>query len=70
MNEWIPVEDRLPAGAGRILIYVPPCDQKGHEESELVDMTWHDPGRALSGVRNRGPVTHWMPLPDPPEDAT
>jgi len=55
MNEWISVEDRLPEKDGRYIVV------ENH----------HGQWIGVSSMR-RGdfdmPITHWMPLPSPPED--
>ncbi len=63
MSEWISVEDRLPGAytsvllAFKDLVFITVGFWNGH---------YWDPDREdLSNV----PVTHWMPLPDPPEVA-
>lgn len=63
MMDWISVEDRLPEYAEDVLVYfsgggiVPPRVAK---TCRLYNM-----GFLLESVY--GPVTHWMPLPDPPK---
>ncbi len=60
--QWISVEERLPEGDNRVLVS---CrTKKGVQSCNLAyywNGTWHGQG-SMSGV------THWMPLPDPPED--
>ena len=67
VQEWIPVEDRLPEPFTSVLAYVPSESPLPLvHESYLVDETlwvcilerrlWKD-----------GAVTHWMPMPEPPK---
>jgi hypothetical protein len=67
MNEWISVEDRLPENLDGIITY--------RDESGLVT-----PATFLNGdfqgisinsggfVKLGGNITHWMPLPEPPNE--
>jgi hypothetical protein len=56
MSEWISVKDRLPEEAGYYLVY--PRD-KYHT-------SWFNRGFAVTTLYSIK-VTHWMPLPQPPE---
>jgi len=63
MSEWIPVSERLPERNERVLV----VDESGVNVgaySPMLDDWW-----SLQGDRMApGPqVTHWMPLPEPPE---
>ena len=58
--QWVKVTDRLPEIGQMILVYVP-----------SIDMICRDQYRHFEGINKnsfvyRG-VTHWMPLPEPPE---
>lgn len=58
-HKWISVEERLPKTWKDVLT----CRRNGHVEMNwlmLVD-GWHKDDPELN------PVTHWMPLPEPPE---
>lgn len=58
--KWIPVTERLPEPLVDVLSY------SGHKtlfEVDCVDET----GRWYSGYFSEYPVTHWMPLPEPPK---
>lgn len=67
MNEWISVKDRLPECGVNVLVtdgihqMVTWC--------EFVDGTfqWVDNFIEYVNVRFK-PVTHWMPLPEPPKE--
>lgn len=61
MSEWISVSERLPEDGVRVLAW----DKR--EQSwriAYIDTIWH-----MVGFDDDTPicVTHWMPLPEPPE---
>lgn len=65
MSEWISVKDRMPETYGRYLVHVE--DIAGHEPQEsceYIEYYWGN-GRFTGWEIFR--VTHWMPLPEPPE---
>jgi len=57
---WIPVEERLPEEGERVLAW-----DNGFKESEMATYYAHDGwgGEVIASLN----VTHWMPLPSPPE---
>ena len=62
-QRWIPVEERLPE-KGNLVIGI--TDYCGYVFFEIVD----DDGQGIvlhPYRRCQGKVTHWMPLPNPPE---
>nr|DAX86428.1 MAG TPA: Protein of unknown function (DUF551) [Caudoviricetes sp.] len=67
---WIPVEERLPKDRSDVLVVAYWHERWG------VYMGWCAPERAQWSVhigigdRNDVAVTHWMPLPEPPEEET
>lgn len=64
MEKWISVKDKLPAeGTTRVLVAI--SETKG-----LIGFPAFDTDRYFDGrwVRWDGYVTHWMPLPKPPEE--
>ena len=60
--KWISVEERLPDGPGEVLVVLYGC---------VVNAWYCGDGEFETGsglvLRNDG-VTHWMPLPEPPEE--
>ena len=60
MSEWINVYDRLPDdNAGEVLVYA---------RYYLINIAKHEgDGRWTSRGFAMPDVTHWMPLPEPPE---
>lgn len=63
-QEWISVEERLPAEDVRVLVWL----RKDHKTT----YTRIDTDRRLNGVWVRWyeSVTHWMPLPSAPKGVT
>ena len=58
--EWIDVNERLPEEDVKVMVCC--CTKKGIQNINLAYQTrgiWHGSG-SMSGV------THWMPLPEPP----
>lgn len=57
---WIPVEERLPSEHACVLAY--------HSNARRI-IAWHDGNgwQTDADTGGRGDVTHWMPLPEPPE---
>ena len=66
LNEWVSVEERLPSSQEDVLVVA-----FWHERWQTM-VGWHsDMGRKWRvitphGEREPGAVTHWMPLPAPP----
>ena len=66
-GEWISVRDRLPMKQG---VYITVCKVGGIRRFHLMEFwkdaqTWMNLDGAIS---KRTHVTHWMPLPAPPDD--
>lgn len=76
VNRWISVEDALPEKDGEYLVFteyedVFKCTFDSNEENKWgFEQDYHDPdtlgwaGTTWTAVET---VTHWMPLPEPPE---
>jgi len=64
--EWISVKDRLPEDISLVLAF----GENYHDAvffaySNKVD--WFDPDIVHNSKIDKGDVTHWMPLPEPPK---
>lgn len=61
---WISVKDKLPEDDKLVLVYLTSnyFDLLKREK----DCLWHDSYGALEC--SDASITHWMPLPEPPED--
>ena len=57
-QEWISVDERLPDGGGTYLT----VDDEGY----MIVATWHEFYGWLLPVCRANPITHWMPIPEPP----
>ena len=70
MQQWIPVAERLPEDTSKVLAVVKSVCGKGNPHIQLV---WYgtngfhisDPDFGYLNMNRY--VTHWMPLPQPPE---
>ena len=58
-NEWVSVEERLPKEKQRVIVR---CERVGTSVGWILWGNW----MADIGP-DAGKVTHWMPLPEPPE---
>ena len=65
-GRWISVEDRLPGDGVYVLVAWAPADGS---EPEVMKARYHEAvGQWSPQIARRGSVTHWMPLPEPPEE--
>lgn len=72
-NKWIPVTERLPDEAGTpVLVSATNCYDQTHIVKAFLDYDAPDFFRTnekeYDGTWGAWEVTHWMPLPEPPED--
>lgn len=67
MREWISVEDRLPEDGIEVLAYTIAHSVRVLKRNNLMD-DWDVTDRKNACIRSDY-VTHWMPLPEPPEVA-
>lgn len=62
MNKWIKVEDQLPQDFRKVIVWVyrypHPC---------FMDVSTRQDGRWTSHNEGASTITHWMPLPAPPD---
>jgi hypothetical protein len=66
MSEWISVEDRLPEHKERVLGYWAALEDGAYEGIEI---SWRANSNIWTSyfVPGFSEITHWMPLPEPPE---
>ncbi|WP_366998113.1 DUF551 domain-containing protein [Pseudomonas aeruginosa] len=69
MDDWMRVEDRMPTPNKTVLAY-----RKGKKCSHgpffaVAKNREHHPWQYLDGSTCYMNITHWMPLPEPPQDA-
>jgi len=70
-TRWIPVSERLPIENGKYLIYVSAHTTEDSVQREEItsaiwsDKRWH---YGHTWMPRQNPVTHWMPLPEPPQE--
>ena len=60
MSEWIPVSERLPQDDQRVLVW---SQSNG---LHIAYLDWQRQWRDADDNYGKK-ITHWMPLPDPPE---
>lgn len=66
MSQWISVNDRLPKEKGEYLVAYHPCYWDNVSEGTVVGIDSFR-GKTQWAKKKYQRVTHWMPLPDPPE---
>lgn len=65
-TRWIPVEEILPENGSKVLVFIPGI---GCEIAMYLNLpTIGYVGFRVGGAACNSSVTHWMPLPKPPED--
>lgn len=76
MDGWIKIEDRLPDNVGEYIVYAQDENSSANEgiwwenvvivaEYAFGEWTWRENSNDFDITDI---VTHWMPLPEPPED--
>lgn len=64
VRRWIPCSERLPEGVNRCLV----CRYDYVTKTRFVDILWLEHGSWWNRLHGGNyAVTHWMPLPEPPE---
>lgn len=68
---WIPVTERLPEPETTVLVVYIGCNTK-KPHADMTAMCYGDywcwADGDIPGERCRVPITHWMPLPEPPKE--
>lgn len=72
-RRWIPVEERLPENGVPVLInYIASDDGKYHPDGTAVwtdyGCFWWEGSLEDCDTEVAVPITHWMPLPEPPKE--
>lgn len=67
-GKWIPVTERLPEEGKYVLVYGKELHPNPHASQIEVSKVYD--GNYWSGFGRTGKITHWMPLPEPPEGET
>ena len=65
MSKWISVKKRLPFSGEDVLVAVRWAGRPATVDMSFVD----DEGEWAMWSAKRWEITHWMPLPKPPEEA-
>jgi len=75
-NKWISVKDRLPDWRGNVLVFTQHGVSIGWRDfcdppnwTLLYDPHTHLERTLDEAILNQSRITHWMPLPEPPDAA-
>ena len=66
MSEWVSIQECLPKKDALYLIYAPSADP----DKPFIHVAWFNPKNKLWTLNLQiwiDAMTHWMPLPEPPE---
>ena len=63
-GRWIPVTERLPEHGERVLTY----DRYGHIRDRVLKQLGNTELFTPDGLAAKKHITHWMPMPDAPEE--
>ena len=66
-QRWIPVSERLPEDGETVFVIIHDGFERFENGNEVARLTYLGNGNWWSWGRERYVVTHWMPLPNPPE---
>ena len=66
--KWIPVTERLPEDGSDVLAYLKYADNSRIAAANYYKGTWQDCVMGRLYLTEEGFVTHWMPLPEPPQE--
>lgn len=67
---WARVEDGLPEPNTMVYVWVNGAPSYGWRQVEKNDAWWNTYNYIGSGAKDTSGVTHWRPLPPPPDEAT
>jgi len=80
MSKWISINDKLPDKQIPVLVYVPPYNDENEEYIGYVGLAYYTrfgsgfwagtDGNVYGAIGIIHSPTHWMPLPEKPEDTT
>ena len=66
-RRWIPVSERLPEDGETVFVIIHDGFERFENGNEVARLTYLGNGNWWSWESERYVVTHWMPLPKPPE---
>ena len=66
-QRWIPVSERLPEDGETVFVIIHDGFERFENGNEVARLTYLGNGNWWSWESERYVVTHWMPLPQPPE---
>ena len=70
MSRWISVDDRVPDVGAEVVAYRPMADESNDPKvcvTTYYGINHPSPQGVMHGFQCWCHVTHWMPLPEPPE---